>query len=90
LGKGGLAGGLQGFEADGTFGEGAVDALLVEGEELEVTGLLDPGLSGIEGGIDFGIAGVGGGVGAFGEDGVLEGAGALETPGVFGWRLPSA
>jgi hypothetical protein len=75
-----FANGLFGLEIGGIADQHAVDALLVEGEELEVSGLLDPSLTGGQGDVDFarGIAiFVELGIEALGEDGVLQGAGAL-------------
>ena len=84
------AGGLESAELGGVLFDGAVDALLVEGDEGEETGLLDPGLAFGQGVVDFVVAGfgfAGVAVDAFGEDVVLDGAGALEAPAVFGYRL---
>ena len=51
------AGGLERAEFGGVLLDGAVDALLVEGDEGEEFGLLDPGLAFGEGVVDLGVAG---------------------------------
>ena len=66
--------------------DGALNALLELGERGEEFGLFGPDLAFGESLVDFGVAGLevdGAVMDAAGEDGVLDGAGALETPAVF-------
>ena len=65
-------------------------ALRVERDEGEKLRLFDPGLGFGQGVIDFLVAGcdLGGvAVDAFREDVAFDGAGALQTPAVFGYEL---
>ena len=79
--------GLEGLEAFLVALDFAVDALFVDGEEGEFFGIAPEGAGLGEGGVDLGVVGVdigvGGGV-AEGDDVVFDGAGAVETPFVFG------
>jgi hypothetical protein len=83
---GGFARGLERSKLGRVLFDGAADALFVGGEELKVAGLFDPGPALGEGGVDLGVGGFGIGVflKAESEDGVFEGAGAVETPVVLG------
>jgi hypothetical protein len=89
LGDGGFALGLQSAELGHVLFDRAADALLVSCQQLEVFGLSDPGAALSESRIDFGMGGSGTGVRlkAEGEDGVFEGAGAVEAPLVFRYSL---
>ncbi len=70
------------------FVDGALDALLVDDQELEVAGLLGPGVGLSEGVIDLGDAGI---VAAVlhtdSKHSGLDGAGTIEAPEVVGDRL---
>jgi hypothetical protein len=89
FGDGGFSPGLQSFKLGHVLFDGASDALLVGGEELEVAGLCSPGAALGQGSVDLGVGGAGVGVllKAEGEDGVFESAGAVEAPLVLGYRL---
>ena len=63
--------------------DAALDAVLVEAEELEVPGLGEPGAGLGEGIVDFAVAGEVG-VEGQGKDGAFDGGGAFEAPPVVG------
>jgi hypothetical protein len=86
----GFARGLELLRQSEVLLQAAIDALLVEGQELDAFGFAGEGASGGQGGVDFGVFGVdvAGMFGeAEGEDVVFDGAGAVETPGVGGDAL---
>jgi hypothetical protein len=89
LGDGGFALGLEGLELGHVLFDGAADALFVDGEELEIFGLCDPGATLGKGGVDLGVGGFGIGVllKTEGENRVFEGSGAVQPPFVFCYRL---
>jgi hypothetical protein len=89
----GLAFGPQSSELGHVLLKGAVDALLIESQKLEVFALGEPGLSFGEGFVNGNLSGVfsdsPAGVAklteyAGSEDASFDGAGALEAPVVFG------
>jgi hypothetical protein len=82
-----LAFGLHGAELGGVLFDGAADARLIEGEELELARLLGPGFAFGKGGVDLRVAGcevIGELIVALGRDGVFDGADALEAPFILG------
>ena len=81
-----LALGLESPDLGHVLVHGALDALLIDGEELEVAGFLDPGAGLGERFVDLRVAGVGAAVGveAHGEHAGFDGAGAIEAPAVVG------
>ena len=83
---GGFALGLESTKLGCVLFEAATDALFVEGEELEILSLSDPGLALGERGVEFGSGGIGPAVlpMAESEDGIFEGAGSMEAPFVLG------
>ena len=93
---GSLAFGSQGAELGHVLLDGAADALLIEGQELEVFALGEPGAGSGQGFVDRKLGGVVAVVSdessecaemAKSEDAGFEGAGALEAPMVFGVGL---
>ena len=83
----GFAGGLEGKQALFVAEEFAGDALFVDGEQGEFFRIAPEGAGGGHGGVDLGVQtfdfGIEG-VMAEGEDVIFDGAGAVETPFVFG------
>ena len=85
--EGGAAGGLQGVKTLFVALDPAGDALFIEGEQGEFFGGAPEGPGLGEGGVDLGVFGDDVGVGGTvseGEDVVFDGAGAVQTPFVFG------
>src|SRR5579863_10251505 len=86
----GFSSGLEGLQHGEVLLDGAVEALLVEGEELELLRLLCEDMRDGESGVD--LRDVGAGLAAVlklaeGEEVVLDGGGAVETPAVGGDAL---
>jgi len=78
--------GLKILELPAILFDGTVDALLIEGEPLEVFGLIEEGAGAGERGVDFGMVDVNvGGLGevAEGQDVVFDGADTLQAPEVL-------
>ena len=85
----GFAFGAQGAEFDHIAFDSAVDALLIESEELEIVGFGDPGAGLVDGFVDGELVGVFPGMVrsvdlASGEDAGFDGADTLEAPAIFG------
>ena len=78
--------GLEFLELPAIFLDGAIDALLVQGEPLEVFGVIEEGLGPSERGVDFGVIHVyvtSLREVAEGEDVVFDGADTLQAPEVL-------
>ena len=77
---------MDGAELGRVLFHRTADAAFVKRQELELTGVRDPGAALGEGGIDIRVVGVLGDVVdlAEGEDRVFQGTGAVEAPAVLG------